>query len=85
MSTEVVLPDGRFALIRTITVADVVATQHANFMMHVAGMAAAVTTIDGLSITLQDILRMDWADYLPISNELNKQFAAADRTKNGVA
>ena len=86
MTTEVVLPSGRFAEVRNITVADMIkATQVAPGLSTTMVLASLTTRIDGINVSLDDWLIMEYAEVLPIIAQLNRQLENAYKTKEGVS
>ena len=80
---ECVLPDGRFARIRTVTWGDVLqALIVPNVML--PALAVRVCTLDEKPLTLEEWLEQDLEDVAPIIAELNKRIAALNNNK-GVA
>ena len=86
MTTEVVLPSGRFAEVRSVTVADMIkATQVAPGLSTMMVLASLTTRIDGINVSLDDWLIMEYAEVLPIVAQLNRQLENAYKTKEGVS
>ena len=75
---EIVLPSGRFATIRRLTGADLLALpQTASFntnalTMHLITLAVR---IDGEAVTMQDLTAMDLQDVLPLYSEVARLIA----------
>lgn len=84
-SSEIVLPSGRFAACRTITVADwltsLKAEQSADTMVI---LAVRCVTIDSTPLTVADVLNLPLEEYWPIINMVSKKIERARLTENGV-
>jgi hypothetical protein len=79
---EVVLPDGRFARYRPITVEEYLSFQHAGgTSVALAVLVSKCVTLDGGAVTVEDILRMNLAAYQPVASMVWRQLEAALRSK----
>lgn len=83
---EVVLPDGRFAQVRTIPVQDMAVAFSGNAgLFAMAVLASRVATLDGLPITVIQVLGMNYRDAAPIFHLINKPLMDTYRTQEGIA
>lgn len=86
MVTEIVLPHGRFANVRTITVADMLeASKHQSGMDMLIALASLTCTLDGETMSYADWLATDYAEIVPVIDLLCKQLRNAFKTRDGVA
>lgn len=84
-TTEVVLPSGEFAAIRTILVSDMVAFSSLSGLAAMAILAQRCATIDGKTLSPEEFLALPYGNAQPIFEALNAQLRAAYATRNGVA
>lgn len=82
---EIVLPSGRFASCRNLTVLDWLtalrATEHSDTMLI---LVHRCVTIDSEPITVEEILALPLEEYWPIINMVSKKIERARLTENGV-
>jgi hypothetical protein len=82
---EVVLPSGRFASVRPITLGDVTAAHAENPYLMLARLAPLTTKIDGSPLTPEMFLEMEMDDFFPIQELLTADIARGLSTKGGIA
>lgn len=87
MTQEVVLPSGEFCRVGTIRVMDMAAAFSVgnSGILSMAILAHRLATIDGRSLTLDQVLQMSHADAAPIFHLLTKQMDKAFKTREGIA
>lgn len=82
---EVVLPSGKFARIRPLTLGDLVVSYGDNSYLMFAKLASRATTIDGDCLTLDEFLEMDMNDFFLIQQIINANIMQGLATKGGIA
>ena len=84
-ATEMVLPSGRFATIRDITVLDLIVAWDENPVAMQAKLAASITTIDGEKLTDHQWLLMDLDEFMPILVYVGEQLKEIITHGRGIA
>lgn len=85
---EIVLPSGKFARMRNITwkdFDDIFAVATDNVWLMQTRLMAQVITIDGKSVTVEELQDMAADEVLPIFNMISKKFDQINKLKNGIA
>lgn len=83
---EIVLPSGRFASIRKITTGDIASAFQSNTGLYAMSVLMQLTaTLDGVPLTLQQVLTMEYEETLPVFRNLTKQIERATKTMEGIA
>ncbi len=82
---EIVLPSGRFASCRNITVLDwLTAIKSSESIDTMAVLVVKCVTIDSEPVTLEDVLALPLEEYWPIINMLSKKIERARLTEDGI-
>lgn len=82
---EIVLPSGRFATCRDITVLDWLTALNADTHTNTTlVLVQRCVTIDNVALSLEEILAMPLEEYWPIINMVVKKIERARLTENGV-
>lgn len=83
--TEIVLPSGRFARIRQILWEDFVLSYDQDINVMATKLAARVATIDGASVTVEELMKFDLGEFMPINQIIGTIATEAMRTRKGIA
>jgi hypothetical protein len=83
--TELVLPSGRFARIRKVTLADLIISHNDNAMASMVGIAALTTTVDGEKLTSEQWADMEIEEAMPILKHIARSLQEALLHTKGIA
>lgn len=70
---EIVLPSGRFARFRPVLAVDILLAARAQFTE--AAIISRVVTVDGESLSYEDVLTMEAEDFMPILSKINESLS----------
>jgi hypothetical protein len=82
---ELVLPSGRFARIRKITLADMMISHSDNSMASMVGLATLTTTVDGEWLTAEQWADMEIDEAMPILRHIASSLKEALLHTKGIA
>ena len=85
MTTEVVLPSGQFATVRTIRVSDMVAVGGEQGALMLLILAHRTTLFDGVELPFATLRDMPYVHLAPVFRALVKQLEKATKTMEGIA
>lgn len=84
-SQEIVLPDGRFARLRPITVRDMLQAVTLQGVEMSIDLAVRCLEIEERAVQRIDVLNLEWSSWICITQLIDRQLVRAMVTKDGVA